>query len=499
MAFRSCCAADMLGSMPLPTPTQSSPACLDRLARSGAHWRALVLPALLGAALAVASIPARGDDAPVPPFAVPGVQDRHLDPAFWIARLQAPHALRWNGGQVASHNARLLEQDPSMHDLDRIPGTLPGDEVERRIRSLSRRPTAPRFTGDGVPMDAAAFDALQRSLALDAIPTSVAPRWALVVERTALRTFPARERAHSAPGDTDIDRFQESALFPGTPVAIVHDSADGDWAFVVSPRYAAWAERRNLAEGPRAAVLVYAGRTPFRVVTGAKPRTVYNPDEPRVSELQLDMGVRVPVATPDEQGRIHGQHAQAGWAVELPVRGADGSLAFAPALLPRGSGVSDGNLPHTAGNVIAQAFAFLGERYGWGHDYNGRDCSGFVSEVYASMGIALPRNTSDQSRSPALDHDAFDASTPPATRAAALATLQVGDLVFVPGHVMLVVGHIDGAPWVIHDIHGGGMLEPDGSVRRLGLNGVAVTPLQPLAFDDGTRYTERMTAIVRLR
>ena len=44
---------------------------------------------------------------------------------------------------------------------------------------------------------------------------------------------------------------------------------------------------------------------------------------------------------------------------------------------------------------------FLGERYGWGHRYNGRDCSGFVSEVYQSMGVQLPRNTSDQSVSPA--------------------------------------------------------------------------------------------------
>jgi cell wall-associated NlpC family hydrolase len=456
--------------------------------------------ALLAGALAGACAVARADDTLVPAYAVPGVEERHLDPASWIARLATPHAPRWTGDQVDAHNARLLALDPSMHDLERLPGAMPGTEVARRIGALSRRPAAARFAGDGALIDPAAFDALERTLALEAIGGTVTLRWALVVDRADLRTFPTRMRAHSAPGDVDIDRFQESALFPGTPVAILHASRDGEWAFVLSPRYGAWIQRRHLAEGPRESVLGYPRRSPFRVITGAKPRTVFNPDEPRVSELQLDMGVRVPAASTQGNRHVHRQHAQAGLPVELPVREADGSLAFAPALLPRQAGVADGYLPHTAANVISQAFAFLGERYGWGHDYNGRDCSGFVSEVYASMGIALPRNTSDQSRSPALDHDSFDAATTPAARAAALDALDVGDLVFVPGHVMLVIGHVDGAPWVIHDIHGGGVLPPGGGpVRRLGLNGVAVTPLLPLAFDDGTRYTERMTAIVRLR
>ena len=57
--------------------------------------------------------------------------------------------------------------------------------------------------------------------------------------------------------------------------------------------------------------------------------------------------------------------------------------------------------------MLHQSFKFLGERYGWGHSYNARDCSGFVSEVYRSFGVQLPRNTRDQGVSPALDRIAF--------------------------------------------------------------------------------------------
>ena len=68
-----------------------------------------------------------------------------------------------------------------------------------------------------------------------------------MTQRASLRTFPTTERVFSAPGDTDLDRFQESAVFPGTPVAVLHASADGHWRFVVGATYAAWIPEAALA------------------------------------------------------------------------------------------------------------------------------------------------------------------------------------------------------------------------------------------------------------
>jgi hypothetical protein len=88
-------------------------------------------------------------------------------------------------------------------------------------------------------------------------------------------------------------------------------------------------------------------------------------------------------------------------------------------LLPANSDSSDDYLPLTRANLIRQAFKFLGERYGWGHSYDARDCSGFVSEVYRSMGVQLPRNTRDQAVSPGLDARRFDEGDDRAERLAA--------------------------------------------------------------------------------
>jgi hypothetical protein len=113
--------------------------------------------------------------------------------------------------------------------------------------------------------------------------------------------------------------------------------------------------------------------------------------------------------------------------------------------------------------------------------------------------VTLPRNTSDQGVSPALNRIPFDENDPPEKRQAAMRELQVGDLIYIPGHVMMVIGHDNGMPYVIHDTNGGAWLDKDG--QRVGgkLNGVSVTPLSVLMFNDKQTYIDRITNIQRIR
>jgi cell wall-associated NlpC family hydrolase len=399
---------------------------------------------------------------------------------------------------IEAQNARLLRMDESLHDLRALPASLDRAQVVAWIDNLSQRPERQLYDVDHKPVPAATLDAIVANLDLDAIPATQPTRYGMVVRRAALRTFPTGLRVFSSDDDTDIDRFQESALFPGAPVAIVHQSGDGQWLFVVSPRYAAWIEARSVAEGTKDAVFAYVNKAPYRVVTGAKVRTVFTREQPRLSELQLDMGVRAPLADAPPDRPVNGQHPYTSWILELPLRDADGGLAFAPALLQKNTDTAGDYLPLTRANIIRQAFKFLGERYGWGHSYNGRDCSGFVSEVYSSMGVQLPRNTSDQSVSPALDRIHFEPGDGRDKRMAAVAALQVGDLVYIPGHVMMVIGRIGDVPYMIHDTNGGSYLGADGQLHSMHLNAVSMTPLTPLMFNAKQSYIDRIANIVRI-
>jgi cell wall-associated NlpC family hydrolase len=464
--------------------------------------RTIFACALLGLLLTPAPLLAR--DAPaalaVPPSGVLGVGEAQLTPQFWIDLQPQPDKVILDRTQIAAQNAALYARDASMHDLRALPATLPASQVRGWIEALAGAPKSPLYDVHGQRVDAATLQALLEARALAMIPASQDTRYGMVVRRAALRSFPTTLRVFSEAGDTDIDRFQETAEFPGTPVVIAHASADGQWLFVVSPRYAAWTQAQNIAEGSKAAVFGYVDKTPYRVVTGASVRTVFTPEAPAVSQVELDMGTRVPLRTdlpPDQP--VNGQTPYAAHIIELPVRHADGSLGFSPALIQKNADTAADYLPLTPRNLITQAFKFLGERYGWGHAYDGRDCSGFVAEVYRAMGVDMPRNTSRQAVSPALAKQVFDKAATHDQRLRAAQALEVGDLIYIPGHVMLALGQWQGQPWVIHDVLGMSYRRADGTRAHIKLNAVSVTPLLPMGYGKDSTFIDHMTSIVRIR
>ena len=436
----------------------------------------------------------------IPPNAVVGVREPQLKPEFWIARESHAKQIVLDTQQIAEQNARLAQLDPTVHDLGKFPAALNGSDVRGWIGKYAHYPDEKMYDEAGREIERPVFDGLMQSVALESVPGTQPTRYGLVVKRADLRSFPTPMRVFDSADDRDIDRFQESALFPGTPVVIAHQSLDGNWWFVVSPLYAAWVEKRFIAEGPAEAVFGYTRKTPYLVVTGATAKTVFTPVRPEVSELQLDMGVRVPVladwssATP-----VNGQHPYTAHVIELPVRAADGTLQFTPALLPRTADTSSDYLPLNRANLLRQGFKFLGERYGWGHSYNARDCSGFVSEVYRSFGVQLPRNSRDQSQTPALNRISFTKADDHERRLEVLRSLEVGDLIYIPGHVMMVIGYDQGMPYVIHDTTGISYRDGSGEVRRVVLNGVSVTPFTPLLFARKDPFVDHITSILRVR
>jgi hypothetical protein len=81
----------------------------------------------------------------------------------------------------------------------------------------------------------------------------------------------------------------------------------------------------------------------------------------------------------------------------------------------------------------------------------------------------------------------------------ALAEAQVGDLIYIPGHVMMFLGRVDGEPYVIHDVGGLVFRDGEGRMRWTKTNEVSVTPLLPLLVDEKLSYVDAMTSLVSIR
>lgn len=429
-----------------------------------------------------------------------GVIDAQLSANYWLDRLENASQILMAQDAIADFNRRLLANNPNMVDLSQFPGQLAGSEVRAKIAALSKPASAALYNNEGAVLDEAGYRKYTEKLGLSDVAESVKVRFALVVRRAAMRTWPTNESWYKVGEDTNLDRFQENALFPGDAVAVLHDSADGEWSFVQSYNYAAWVRSENIAIGDRAVVEKYRLAEPFLVITGGKVYTNFNPEVPALSELQLDMGIRLPLADRAAVGNVlYGQNPFFSHAVLLPVRSADGSLEIRPALIARSGDVSRGYIAYTRENIIRQAFKFLGERYGWGHSRNARDCTGFVMEVYKTFGFLMPRNTGQQGEAGYGINTRFTPGSGRDEKLTALRQMDAGDLVYVPGHVLMHIGNVGGQPWVVHDVSVFRYIDASGEYYEGTLNGVSVTPLIPLWGSPESPYVDLVYDIKQIR
>ena len=424
-----------------------------------------------------------------------GVKEKHLSPDYWMH--PGTDEIILTRSEIEAFNKDNISNEKTLNDVRAMPATLTEEALTQYIRSVSKTPGYPRVYTDGTAVTDADFSRYESALNLSAVKAVNTVRFALAVKRTSIRTYPTDDLlfSHDA-SDRDIERFQESILFPGDPVAVLHESTDGKWALIQVYNYTAWVHIDDIAIGSKSDVFDYADKEDFLLVTGDKVSTVFNPEAPDVSELQLDMGVRVPLSRPKSlHANLYGQNPYLHHMVLLPVRNTNGSLDFKHALIQRKADVHVGYLPFTQRNIITQAFKFLGERYGWGHRFNGRDCTGFVSEVYRTVGIVLPRNSGDQRDSDIGVNNRYEKNQDQDAKIKRLKEASPGDLIYIPGHVLMVLGQDGGEPFAIHDVHGMRYKNPDGSQYSGTLNGVSITPILPLQFNKTESYVDRILSV----
>lgn len=429
-----------------------------------------------------------------------GVKEMQLNADYWVNKIKQAEQVLQSPAGIAAFDADAYTNDKNMVDLGSFPLQLNASELREMILSLSKPYGSGLYSDEGELLNDSGYASYNANLNLDQLADSNKVSFGMVVQRTSMRTWPTDDRYFKTLDSKNLDRFQENGLFPADAVAVLHHSADGQWLFVQSYNYAAWVRQEAIAIGDRQTILDYQNSADFLVITGDKVFTTFNPDVAGVSEVRLEMGIRLPLLQNTSDGRaIGGQNPYSSYIVQLPVRDADGKLDIRQALIPRNKDVHIGYLPYTRANIIRQAFKFLGERYGWGHSYNARDCTGFVSEVYKTFGFYMPRNSGQQGVSTLGENTRFTDTSKSQDKLDALSKLDTGDLIYIPGHVMMFIANDHGKPYVIHDVAGLSYFDENEDFYVGVLNGVSVTPLLPLQLTDKTSYIDRMYNIKRIR
>lgn len=398
-----------------------------------------------------------------------------LEASYWLQKTGDPDAVIMTPDEIEALNRRTLTELISMHDLDAYPAEMEGEALKALIEEYTVHETAQYSDGAELsPGYWAVLDAMRNTAS---IGEKMPIRYGVVVRRANGRAFPTADFAGDTPEDRFFDNLQAAELYPGETVLVLHESVDGQWLFVLNEAFGSWVRREDVALCADKSEWSAARNVgEFLVVTADRFRLDADPYDGELSAMELDMGVILPLADPDEWPEtIGGRDAYGNYIVKLARRAEDGSLMWAYAPIPVSKDVTKGFMPYTTANVLGQAFKLLGSRYGWGGSLGANDCSGYARQVYAVFGIRLPRNSGQQSLIPATKTDLRGMTI--VQKAQVIDGLRPGALLQFPGHIMFYLGEESGFYYVISSA---------GSFIPLSATGEKVSPASTILINDLT-------------
>lgn len=400
--------------------------------------------------------------------------DRYRDiniPAFWISRVDQPDRRILTPIGVKQFNDQTAYRKKIITLAKDFDTKYNSEWVKQKLKKLHTFISERAFyLEDGRAIDDGYLEKLQQNSHIDAIEDPIKIRYGVITEYAHQRIIPSNITLLKKPKQIYFDRNQNAALDIGTPVAVLHQSADTQWYFVTSETSYGWVETKNIALTTEDKMLSFSQSRQF-VVT-INPKNAIFVDENYYNFVR--MGVRLPYV-----GRI-GRYVQ----VKIPMRNNRGELKLKIATISYDD-IHLGYLPYTPRTIITQAFKFLHAPYGWGGMFGEQDCSKYLQEIYSTVGIILPRNSSEQREAakPLIDFrgdfqqriDALRQRAEPAST-----------LLYLPGHITLYLGSYDGKHYMIHTVWGA--IE--------GKNPIAKTAVTTVEFKD---YIQQMDSAISVK
>ncbi len=407
------------------------------------------------------------------PHMLPFVDAPMEEAAFWINRLPEPDRIIMSGAEIAAFNKKTTRPDVFMTDILDYPRTIKKANVAEIADSLSGwAKDHARFGHDNFMLTDEFFFDIDNNINRAGLPASVTVRFGMTVAETDLRVLPTGEIGMEARSEYEFDQLQESLLAPGTPVAVIWETRDGQWLLVVSPYAAGWAQAEKIGMAQsKEEMRKYLTQEPFLVVTG--PAADLFSDRSLVHGAgTVRLGSRIPLLVKSDEA----------YAVLVPARTLSGRLVFERGYVSSDAPVHEGWLPYTGRNILTVAFSMLDSRYGWGGMFGYWDCSSYVRDVFSVFGIALPRNSGSQAKT-GVSLGSFGKGAPIAEKYALLDGAPPGEtLLVMPGHVMIYLGQYGGNYFVIHDLWAYRTKEAWG---RSVVNGVGRVTVSDLSLGEG--------------
>jgi len=422
------------------------------------------------------------------PNNLPGVEPEMLNPDYWIALKANPDKVIMTFEEIERFNEKVRNKKVNLKDyygksnplksefaitelkgpvmnpllpLD-MPDTLPGDDLRERFeKNVEWLYSRDFYDGRNAIYSDGMKKEVVDTMNIDAIPDGIKRRFGVVVTHTNVRHYPT-----SVPGYNELrwemDMFQATALLIGNPVAIIHESVDGDFLYIESPVSRGWVDARNIAIADRGKIQKFTGDKNFLMAAGNKV-PVYGDASFKNFSRYFQFSATMPLI----------RHNSEAYVVSMGYRKPDGSLGMTKGYIKPDADVHIGYLPYTKRNVITQIFMLLNQPYGWADQNDKRDCSGTMRVLFRCFGIKTGRHPSFILS--ASDRQAFiDPSLSTEEKKAEVSKIEsIITVAGTSGHIVLYLGKGDNGKLYFMHQAGWGYKDKDGAnilVNRVTIN-----------------------------
>jgi hypothetical protein len=425
---------------------------------------------------------------------LPHVFEKMEKPQFWISKIKNPRHPLLKTEEIQDMNETYLKRrDLYLYNLTELQEELSKEELLAWLKEDWDAFVIPgelRYGTNRRPLGKSFWDGLKDNLNQESLRERNKTSYGLIVKRTDVRVFPTEEQSTATPDQNGFDRFQHSAISPGSLVGIYHVSKDHRWTYVQTQFIRGWIQTKALASAKeKKEALGYLQATEKLVITGSLVKVFGDPTLRQVIFL-AQMGNVFPLLSRPVQGGP----GEPRYVIRIPVRDDSGQLSFGKGFLPRNSDVHEGFLPYTQENVARQAFRMLHEPYGWGDMFGGRDCSRFIMDVFASFGIVMPRNSTFQAKV-GREIGEIDGKEMKEKKIILDQAVPLATVLRLPGHIMLYLGKDGGRYYAIHSIWG---IEKEISSNRL-LEKIAKVEVSDLSLGESGPHGSLLQRITDAR
>lgn len=387
---------------------------------------------------------------------------------FWTKKIHNKDNIIMNTDEINQFNLENLKLNENLIHIELLSEDISKAELTKMISNNSIIPKGIRFDINGIEIKDEWYSNIFENIGISGIAEINVLRYGLTNKRTVLRTFPTYLSSYNTKGDTDFDRFVETAIYPLESLVIYWETMDGQWIFGSIYNYTGWIPKKDISIGLKEDIFHIINKDEFLTVISSQVI---------IEDIRFDMGVRIPLKEVREDG----------YHVYIPAE--EDQELYKIVEITKGEDFSLGYLPYTKDNLLKQAFKLYGEPYGWGGMNNSRDCSALIMDVHRVFGFKLPRNSEQQALNPlGINYD-FNENDLQA-RLKVLDTMEVGTALYMPGHTMIYIGKNNDQHYMIHQ-YVGHYEEIDNRLEYIEAMKTDITPVT-IMTSTGISYLERV-------